>query len=198
MNKLKTNLLLLLAIIIGMIAIGSFYFFYNEQKKFSKEQKEFLLSLNKIEINEATLVLALLQNYIYAYNNNDDIERPLLALEKSFDELEHSAILAKNNYQSLQKEIHILGKSIDQLFNDTQRFIMLSAAIKNSLIFLASYDNKLSNKHNDPVFIKASKTIESLLYAKRMNDTSFLKKDMYLPLLPSQTQKEKEFIKTFF
>ncbi len=96
MNKLQKNLPSIVATLIGFLAIGAFYFFYSEQKEFSNNQKEFFLALDAIETNEAKLEYTLLQNYIYAYNNNDEITEALQMLEKSFERLESKILLNKD------------------------------------------------------------------------------------------------------
>ncbi len=197
MTKLTKNFMFIITTLIGFVAIGAFYFFYSEQKEFSTKQKEFLLALNAIEVNEARLEYILLQNYIYAYNNNDDVAHMLESLERSFNDLIQSQILLEENYMPLQEDIGKLKNEIDRLFVSVQRFVMLNASIKNSLIFLAAYDNKFSHFKDPQLFFKAGKIVESLLYARRMNDITFIQKDFRLPLKPDYSAEEKRFISTF-
>jgi len=139
----------------------------------------------------------LLQNYIYAYNNNDTIATVLNGLEQSFHDLIRSEILLDSDYMPLQEDIGRLKNEIDHLFVTVERFVMLNASIKNSLIFLASYDNRFSHTKDPELFFQAGKTVESLLYARRMSDISFIKKNYKLPIKPTLTPQEKRFIKTF-
>jgi len=197
MNKLRTNVIFVTVVVIGFIALASFYFFYNQQKRVSQESKEFLVALNKIKTEESYLELVILKNYIYAYNNNDEITGILQDMQKGYSELLSTKILQRNRYKVLQTRIKTLSKEIENLFLNTQRWIMLNAAMKNSLIFLASYDNELHGLKDKELYFKVSKIVTSIIYAKRMSDFSYIQKNFDIKIKKDYTKEEKFFIKTF-
>ena len=196
-NSLRKNLAFAVAVFIGISAILSFYFFYSQQKEFSKHQREFLLTLNAIETEAAMLNFSLLQNYIYAYNNNDKITATLKKLQTDFYNLVKNKLLLKQKYEPLQKNIGLLKNEIDATFKDIQRYLMLNASIKNSLLFLSGYESKLSRSHNEALLLQASKTIQSLLYARRMSDLSYISSKPTLPNSSKYPKEIQKFIKSY-
>jgi len=198
MNKLRANIIFFIVIIIGFIALASFYFFYNQQKRISQESKAFTITLNKIKMDESYLELIILKNYIYAYNNNDEISSILLDMQEGYENLFDAKILQRKRYAVLRLRIKALSKEIDTLFQNTQRWVMLNAAMKNSLIFLASYDNKLQDIKDKELYYKISKIVTSIIYAKRMSDFSYIQKDFDdIKIKDTYTENEKRFITTF-
>ncbi|NPA66053.1 MAG: bifunctional diguanylate cyclase/phosphodiesterase, partial [Epsilonproteobacteria bacterium] len=137
-------------------------------------------------------------NYIYAYNNNDEISSILLDMQEGYENLFDAKILQRKRYAVLRLRIKALSKEIDTLFQNTQRWVMLNAAMKNSLIFLASYDNKLQDIKDKELYYKISKIVTSIIYAKRMSDFSYIQKDFDdIKIKDTYTENEKRFITTF-
>jgi len=197
MNKLKQKVVITFMILLGFGAIAAFYFFYNEQKEFSIKQKEFYIRLDNIKISKTKLKHIILKNYIYAYNNNDEIINTALELQKNYEMLIKSPILKDKKYLIIAPMIKKLGKDIKQTVNDVERWIMINANIKNSLIFLVGYDNNFTHKNNETLYYNASKIVESLLYVKRMSDLSYISKSSKLKLTNNLSPEEKKFVKAF-
>jgi diguanylate cyclase (GGDEF)-like protein len=197
MIKLQKNFTFFSIVLVGFIAIGAFYFFYAKQKELPKQQKELLLTIDAIESSESRLEFLLLQNYIYAYNNNDAVADMLQKIHSNIEKLRTLPLLQTDEYKILKHNIDALQKEYEALFANTQQFTMLNSAIKNSLIFLATYENFFPKKNQKELFYKASKIIVSLLYVKRMNDVNYAKKSMQLPLSLATTDEEKRFIRNF-
>ena len=173
--NVKKNISFLIAILVGMSAIASFYFFYTKQKKFLSEQKEFLITLDTLQIETEKLKFAVLQNFIYAYNNNDIIISRYDQIDSTLTKLKEAKILTNPKYIPLQKQINQLDKYTKKLFTDLQHYLMINAAVKNSMLFLASSLTQLDSLADKELLLRITKSIESLLFAKRMGDISFLK-----------------------
>ncbi len=197
MNRVKTNIIFVIIIVIGFVALASFYFFYNQQKQISQENKEFMITLNGIKASESYLELVILKNYIYAYNNNDEITSILKKMEDEYTQLIGAKILQRPRYKVLKTQIETLYKEIETLFGNIQRWMMINAAIKNSLIFLASYDNQLKDIKDKELYFKMSRIVKSVIYARRMSDFNYVQKNFDIKIKEDYTQEEKEFIETF-
>ncbi len=172
--KIKQNLSFVIVILIGISAIASFSIFYTKQKNFSEAQKEFLLSLDALEIDAYELNFAILQNYIYAYNNNDLIAKELNQIEKDFAHLISTDILTKSTYTDLQEKIGHLKNEIDETFRNVQRYLMFNAAIKNSMLFLAGHQNRFAKRLPPELLQQSGKILQALFFVKRINDINFL------------------------
>ncbi len=197
MSSLKKNIIFLLTTLIGIVAIAAFYFFYTKQKEFTYQKEQFSIALNNIELDEAKLEFAVIENFIYSYNNNDEITHHLQNLQNDFSKLIASDILLKKQYAPLQEDIGKLKNSIDKLFIDVNRFLMFNASVKNSFLFLANYDQKFAHTNNKKLFLKTGKIVEALLFARRLNDLHFLQKVSLLDETDSLQPQVKRYIKTF-
>ncbi len=196
-DRIKRNLPILIVIVIGIITITSFSLFYDKQKKFSERQKEFLLALDKLEIDAHELRFAVLQNYIYAYNNNDTISTKLNDIEKDFDKLIKTDILAQPRYIALQENTGYLKNEIDRTFRNVQRYLMYNTAIKNSLLFLSGLEEKYIHTLNLEIQQQSSRTLQALFFAKRISDISYLNKDYKLKNDPKYPEELQRYIRLF-
>ncbi len=187
MNKdkpnVKFNLTLIMVITVGVVALASFFFFYSKQKEISREQKRFIFALDTLSNEAIEFRYVILQNYIYAYNNNDAVMHELQELDDLVDMSIGNDILGKPKYISLQATLKKLKNEIDQLFSQTQYYLLYNAAVKNSLLFLAGLETRFSAedlKQNTALFLKTAKATHTLLYAKRLSDIGYLKKKNFL------------------
>ena len=192
LNSIKRNLSFILVILIGLGAIAGFSIFYTKQKNFLEAQKEFLLALDKLEIDAHELSFAVLQNYIYAYNNNDLISKKLLDIETDFKHLAQTNILKQPHYARLRRKIEKLKTDIDETFRNVQRYLMYNATIKNSLLFLSSLQQKLAKKVGPEALQQSTQILQSLFLAKRTSDISYLRnyKLKNDPSLPPELQRD--------
>ena len=196
-GSLKRNLSFLIAIFIGISAIASFSIFYTKQKNFSEAQKEFLLALDALEIDAHELNFAVLQNYIYAYNNNDLIAKELEEIEEDFDHLIKTDILVDENYNVLQEKVGHLKNEIDRTFRNVERYLMYNAAIKNSLLFLSSQQQEFAKKLDPKMLRESAQILQSLFFAKRISDVSYLQKNYSLKNDPNYPKELQRYIRLF-
>jgi len=179
-DSIKRNLSFVIVILIGLSAIVSFSIFYTKQKEFSEAQKEFFIALDALEIDTHELSFAILQNYIYAYNNNDLIAKELEDIEHDFERLIQTEILLNSDYSVLQEKVGYLKNDIDHTFSDVERYLMYNAAIKNSLLFLSSLQQQYITRLTPKLLQKSIHITQALFFAKRINDISYLSKDYLL------------------
>ncbi|SFV53035.1 diguanylate cyclase/phosphodiesterase (GGDEF & EAL domains) with PAS/PAC sensor(s) [hydrothermal vent metagenome] len=192
-DSFKRNLSFIFIIFIGLSTIASFAIFYAKQKHFSFTQKEFLLRLDSLEIDAYKLKFAVLQNYIYTYNNNDHIAIQLNKLENDYKQLTKSDILLNRNYNILQKEIELLKNEIEQTFHLVEHYLMYNASIKNSLLFLTNYQNQFIQWHKPKLQQQSLEILQSFFFAKRISDLSYITNKNYKlkndPNYPKKLQK---------
>ena len=196
-SSLKKNLSFVLVILIGIGTFASFFIFYTKQKNFSEAQKEFLLSLDALDIDTHELNFAILQNYIYAYNNNDLISKELKEIDKDFDRLIHTDILVYDRYSVLQSKIGYLKNEIDNTFQNVERYLMYNAAVKNSLLFLSGQQQRYAQELPLPILRQSTQILQSLFFAKRLSDIGYLQNLSLLQNDPAYPEKLQRYIRLF-
>ena len=95
--------LLFFFITAGAISTILLVYFYTVQRDFSKEHKELLINLNKIENKFIDTTNIILKNSIYIYINQDKIAKANDALDKSYVALQNSTILKRSQYTKIIK-----------------------------------------------------------------------------------------------
>ena len=196
-GSIKRNLSIVVVVIIGLGAFASFSIFYTKHKNFSEAQKEFLLALDRLEIDAYELNFAILQNYIYAYNNNDLIARELNEMEEDFYKLIRTDILLQPRYSVLQENVGYLKNEIDRTFRNVQRYLMYNTAIKNSLLFLSGQQQEFSKQLDPKILQQSAQVLQALFFAKRISDVSYLQKNYKLQNSPEYPPKLQRYIRTF-
>ncbi|WP_457749455.1 EAL domain-containing protein [Sulfurimonas sp.] len=197
MNKFIKYKSIIITIAVGIFSLFLVAFFYNKQKEFTLLQKEFMYSLNKTISYQAQLEYKLLKNYIYAYNNNDDISQTINNLQESFQKYINSQVLKQDKYKFLIPQLQHTKRLIQKNIHNIEIFMRLDASIKNSLIYLINLDDHLQHTKNIKLAAKASKIVESFLYVKRLDDLSFLNKSYTLNTDLAKTKEEKIFLLRF-
>lgn len=197
MNKFIKYKSIIVTLTVGIFSLLLIVFFYNKQKEFTLLQKEFIYSLNKTTNYQSQLEYKLLKNYIYAYNNNDDISQTINKLQDSFQKYINSKVLKQDKYKFLNTQLKNTKKIIENNIYNIEIFMRLDASIKNSLVYLINLDDHLVHTKNIEFAAKASKIVESFLYVKRLDDLSFLDKSYILKADLARTEKEKVFLLRF-
>lgn len=196
-SSLQKNFSFILVIFIGITTIASFFVFYTKQKNFSEAQKEFLLALDTLETDTQELGFAILQNYIYAYNNNDLISKELREIENDFKELVRTNILVTNRYTVLQPKLGYLKNEIDQTFRDVERYLMYNAAVKNSLLFLSGEEQNNAAELPLDLLRQSTRILQSLFFARRISDIAYLQHVSLLKSDPDYPKKLQRYIRLF-
>ncbi len=161
---MKLKQLMFIVLGIGIISSIAILYFYIIQKDFTKQHREFLLSVNTLENVHIDLEHQILQNSIYAYHNQDEISATINRVEEKYKDLTKSEILNDDTYIQTKKSLLSLQKDINLNLQNIEEYIMLNAGVKNSLVFLSRRIDEatfLQNEDRD-LFIHASKILKKL------------------------------------
>ncbi|EDZ63407.1 diguanylate cyclase/phosphodiesterase (GGDEF & EAL domains) [Sulfurimonas gotlandica GD1] len=196
---MKLKQLMFLVLGVGIISSIAIVYFYIIQKDFTKQHREFLLSVNALENAHIDLEHQILQNSIYSYHNQDEISATINQVENTYIELAGSKILnnktylqTKNNLLSLQADIRLNLQNIEE-------YIMLNAGIKNSLVFLSRRIENASflEKDDRALFIQSIKILKHFNDAKRMQDLDYINHNNFLLKSDSKNPKTQSFVENF-
>jgi len=196
---LRLNRSIILALLIGIISSFALVYFYIVQRDFTKNHKEFLISTNELEHHQSKLSYLILQNSIYAYQNQDKIDREIKLLLADYNTLKNSEILKKDTYKIIKKEILALKPKIDSNIENIEDYLMFNARIKNSLLFLTRHveNAEFSSVKDNNIFIKANYILKHFYDTKRIQDLDYLDGKKFLLTSNSKDKKVQDFIKKF-
>jgi diguanylate cyclase (GGDEF)-like protein len=195
--KLKKLMYFVLAI--GVISSIAIVYFYIIQKNFTKNHREFLLSVNSLEYSHSHLEHLILQNSIYSYHNQDEISVTINKLEDEYKSLKNSHLLKDNTYTYTKKDIDSLEQHLYLNLQNVEEYLMLNAGIKNSLVFLSRHIESAAflQKEDRHLFLQATKILNHFNNAKRMQDIDYINHNNFLLKSNSQNIKTKKFIESF-
>lgn len=189
-----------LVLIAGVMLMYALVTFYKYEQNFSSERIAFSSSLKHIDKYNLDLKYNVLQSSLFAYHDQDMITKNIIKLKTAYKELQNQAILDRKNYAKIKKEISELEPIIDSKIDYINKYLILNAGIKNSFVYLsrhASFSRKYF-KNSDSIHEQIYKLIESFSDARRIQDISYLNKDLRL-LSDERTlnSEQKKYIKTF-
>lgn len=189
----------LIVIFIGLTTTLLLGYFYLEQKKFTSEYREFLFHLQKIDHLEQELKTKVLNNAIYVYNNQDTMAKTINLLEKLIPYSEHEKILQRGNYKILINERESIQKALNQSIENTIKYLMLNAGIKNSLLYLSKHVEEAKNlpTKDKLLYIEANSIIKHFTNTKTMQDLDYIKDMNYLLSSESTSKQTQDFIHKF-
>lgn len=188
-----------LVIGLGVLTSLAIIYFYIIQKDFTKQHREFLLSLNAFKSAHIDLEHQILQSSIYSYHNQDDMAKNISSLETHYKTLLESHILKDETYVEVEKKLIDLQKDLNQHIRNTQNYLMLNASVKNSLVFLSSFIEEATflQKENRGLFIEAWEILKNFNDAKLMQDLDYINHNNFLLSSDSKDEKTQEFISNF-
>lgn len=175
-------------IAIGIISSVALVYFYNLQRDFTKNHREFLVSINNLENLNADLAYQVLQSSLYVYSNQDSISKTIQELEQEYKLLKSASILKDANYKLIKLNINILERQLKNNIQRIEDYQMLNAAVKNSLLFLSRHienASAASEKHQlsqefIKVFVESIKILKRFNDSKQMQDMDYLDNSRYL------------------
>ena len=135
--RLKQVMFLVLGL--GIISSIAIIYFYIIQKNFTKQHREFILSVSVLENAHIDLEHQILKSSIYAYHNQDEMAATIRRVEQNYENLIDSEILKDTTYIQTKRDLQLLQKEISLNLQNIEEYIMLNAGIKNSLVFLSRY-----------------------------------------------------------
>jgi len=196
---MKLNRSILFVLFIGVLSAIALIYFYIIQRDFTKNHREFLISLNSLENSHSDLNYLILQNSVYIYQNQDKIDAKIKELEFEYETLKKSNILEDITYQEINKSIKILKIKIYSYLNNIDDYVMFNARIKNSLLFLDRHiENKILLEAEEKLlFIEANRILKNLYNTKMMVDFDYLKGIDYLLSSDSQDTNIQNYIEKF-
>jgi len=128
-----------LTILLGLISLGLLFYFYINQRNFTKDHKEFLLASTATQWEQSNLSNNILKSSLKIYYNQDIIAQNSKNLLLAFNELENAKILKSKNYQSVKTNLYVIKEQIDAEIQNIERYTMINAGIKNSMLFLTRH-----------------------------------------------------------
>ncbi|MCX6052845.1 MAG: EAL domain-containing protein [Campylobacterales bacterium] len=196
---MKLHRLIYFILAIGIISSAILIYFYIIQRDFTKNHREFLISINKLENANAGLTYLILENSLYVYHNQDEISQNAKELENEYNNLVNSNILKNKNYKSVSEGLFNLKKELLFDLENIEEYLMTNAGIKNSLVFLTRHvENATSlNQEDKEIFLKANQILKHFHDAIKMQDLDYIDGLDILIHSNSQSSKTQEFINVF-
>lgn len=183
----------------GLVSSVSLIYFYTVQRNFTKNHREFLLTLSNLNNAQSDLKSEISLNSLYAYTSEDEAARDANKLQNYLVQLKESTILNSKEYVQIVLEINELEKEEKKALDFIEQYNMLNAAIKNSLVFLVRHvDNAfVLNKTDQQLYMQANKIIQKYNNTKKIQDLDYIDKDNYFLTSDSKDERTQNFIKKF-
>jgi diguanylate cyclase (GGDEF)-like protein len=194
-----------LVLIIGVLSSFALIYFYLKQKEFSETYKEFLTAMYNLENSQGNLNYLILQNSVYAYHNHDLISQKQKEIMSAFTTLEHSKLLEDKRYETIHNSLETLSSQLNEKNEKIEKYLMLNAGVKNSLLFLTRHvDNASKSVRTNQctqecreTFLEASTILKHYNNATQMQDLDYINNANLLLSHTSQEQKNSDFIESF-
>ncbi|WP_324171513.1 EAL domain-containing protein [Sulfurimonas sp.] len=195
--KLKQVMFLVLGL--GIISSIAIIYFYIIQKNFTKQHREFILSVSALENAHIDLEHRILKSSIYAYHNQDEMAATIKRVKKNYKNLIESRILKDTTYLQTKKNLLLLQKDITINMQNIEEYIMLNAGIKNSLVFLSRYIDEATFLQNEDehLFIDAIQILKNFNDAKKMQDSDYINNTSFSLTSNSRDAKTQIFLYNF-
>lgn len=195
---MKFNRLSLLVLVVGIISSAVLIYFYLLQRDFTKDHREFLISINNLENTQSDLTYLILENSLYAYHNQDKISQKTSQLLQEYDNLEKSNILKKENYKPIHESFLNIKAAMNKNLENIEEYLMLNAGIKNSLVFLARHVESSATLGEDKnIFLSANQILKHFNDAIKMQDLDYIESLNIFINSDSQNLDTLNFIDTF-
>ena len=197
--QMTINQTIRLTVTFGVISVALFIYFYTAQKNFIKNHKEFILTSTALQWEQSNLADNILQSSLKTYFNQDIIAKNVENLKKTFNKLQHSKILQDKNYKTIKLNLAMVGEQLDSELLDIDRYEMLNAGIKNSLLFLNRHlkNNTFKSRKNQTIYFDALKVLKLLQDTKNTLDLDNIRGEILQLAIPSKDEKITRFIKPF-
>jgi len=196
---LRLNRSILLVLLVGIVSSIAIIYFYLIQREFTKNHREFLTSTSKLKHSQSRLDYLILENSVYAYQNQDKIKNRIKKLLNEYKNLKESTILKDKTYTQIDEKIIALKEKIDSNLENIEDYLMFNAGIKNSLLFLTRHveNSELSKIDDNNIVIKANYILKHFYDTKRIQDLDYLENESFLLISDSKDKKVQEFVRKF-
>lgn len=120
-------------------------------------------------------------------------------MEEELHKTQNSYILKDPSYKNVKSHLKNLTYNTKEFLLNIERYLMLNAGIKNSLVFLSRHiENALRlDKKDQVLYIKANHIFSVFKNANRMQDIDYINKESYLLHSASKDPKTQKFIAEF-
>ena len=193
---MKFSRVVLLILSVGLVSSVALVYFYLLQRDFTKNHREFLISINKLENTHAKLTYSILQNSIFAYYNQDKIAKETTLIRAEYRELKNAELLKQSRYEPVLQQITSLKTLLNTNLQDVEDYLMLNAGIRNSLIFMARHVESATSLDKD-LYISSNKILKSFNDAMSMQDVDYIAHKNLLLKSNSKDVKTISFINNF-
>jgi diguanylate cyclase (GGDEF)-like protein len=195
----KLHRLIYLVFSVGIISSIIAIYFYIVQRDFTQNHREFLIAINKLENTQSDLTYHILKNSLFAYQNQDEISQIEQKLQDEYTFLENSTLLKNKNYKTTKENLVHLKAQMQLNSNIIEKYVMLNAAIKNSLLFLTRHVESATTltREDENLFLKANQIVKRFHDTLKMQDLDYLKNLEVVLQFDSLNLKTQEFVIRF-
>ena len=188
-----------LIVAFGGVSMGLFIYFYTAQKNFTKNHREFIITATALQWEQGTLSDNILQSSLKTYFDQDIIAKNAKNLKKTFNKLEHTKILQDKHYKAVKLNLATIGKQLDSELLDLNRYEMLNANVKNSLLFLNRHfkNNTFTSQKNQIIYFDALKILKLLQDTKNTLDMDNIRGERLQLSTSPKDKKITRFIQPF-
>ena len=187
-------------ILLGIFSFSLLVYYYFAERSFVQKQREFLMHSRGLDNANSDLTSELLKNSLFAYNSQDEIAHDYEKMQKELQQLQNTKILNNKSYANIKEDIKkTLKPKVEQFLTKVQDFLLLNAAVKNSLVFLSRHvANALYLQKSDrTLYINAVKILNALKNTRTTQDLDYLHNMHYLLHSDSKNKQTQLFVKTF-
>ncbi len=166
-----------IAFFFGLIALSLLAYYYHIENDFRTNYKTISAQFNILQKDQERVSYGLLQSALFAYYNQDVIAKDRKNLKVVIKKIsQHPLIQNDKHYRPLKKNIAELQVEISNYIELIERYLMINAGIKNSMVFLSTHEvnaRGLFDIGSDTLNYIHS-IIDSVVQAKRLLDNSYL------------------------
>ncbi len=162
----------------GIMSLTMLVYYYSIEKDFRQTYKTISSQFNTLQKQQERISYGVLQSALFAYYNQDSIARDRHSIKKVITELsQHPLLQSDSHYSPLKADITNLNTEIDAYIELVEHYLMINAGIKNSMVFLSTQELKALDffPPGSSTVQHIHKIIDSIVQAKRMLDSSYLK-----------------------
>lgn len=197
--KLKLRIITFSALLIGAVSLVTLFYYYTIEKDFTQGYKQVTARFDQIQNTLERINYGVLQSTFFAYYNQDGIAADRQNLEQGIATLQETNLLKQPYYIIALSDVTSLKSDITDYIALVERHLMINAAIKNSNVFLATYDEKsLDLFSSDLQAVKmVHSVIDKITKAKMMLDDSYISSitdDIEKIKSAHYTKKQQQFI----
>lgn len=190
------------AVIVGLASLGTLVYFYDMQRNFSRDYKEMVSNFHALQNMQGKVTEDVVKSSLFTYYNQDVIASRLQELQQLHKKLERAPILETPDYTDVRNKIALISIALERHTDNVDKYLMLNAGIKNSMIFLSAHNERSADyfSHEESTHDILDHIVHHFANARRMFDADYLKN---LPAVlthlhsSSYSEKQQQYLETF-